>query len=65
MPLRTPDTSRWGGRVLKALGPPLWIARVTVPLPDIEQRLAGDITSDQRDDLRGRRRRVRPLRASA
>jgi hypothetical protein len=26
--------------------------RLTVPLADIEQRLAGDVTSDRRDDLR-------------
>ena len=36
----------------KALGLPLRVARLTVPLPEIEQRLAGDVTSGRRDDLR-------------
>jgi len=39
--------------VRKVLGLPLWVARLTVPLPDIERRLAGDVTSGRRDDLRG------------
>jgi adenylylsulfate kinase len=38
--------------VQQALGLPLRVARLTVPLPDIEQRLAGDVTSGRRDDLR-------------
>ena len=38
--------------VRQALGLPLRVARLTVPLPDIEQRLAGDVTSGRRDDLR-------------
>jgi hypothetical protein len=38
--------------VRKALGLPLRVARLVVPLPDIEQRLAGDVTSGRRDDLR-------------
>ncbi len=38
--------------VRSALGLPLRVARLTVPLPDIEQRLAGDVTSGRRDDLR-------------
>jgi Adenylylsulphate kinase len=38
--------------VRQALRLPLRVARLTVPLPDIEQRLAGDITSGRRDDLR-------------
>ncbi len=38
--------------VRRALGLPLRVARLTVPLPDIEQRLAGDVTSGRRDDLR-------------
>ena len=36
----------------KAAGVPLRIARLEVPLADIEQRLAADITSGRRDDLR-------------
>jgi hypothetical protein len=35
-----------------ALGLPLQVARLTVPLAVIERRLAGDISSGRRDDLR-------------
>jgi adenylylsulfate kinase len=38
--------------VRKALGVPLRVVRLTVPLADIERRLAGDVTSGRRDDLR-------------
>ncbi len=38
--------------VREALGLPLQVVRLTVPLPDIERRLAGDVTSGRRDDLR-------------
>jgi hypothetical protein len=38
--------------VQEALGLPLRVVRLTVPLPDIEQRLATDVTSGRRDDLR-------------
>ena len=38
--------------VRKALGLPLRVARLTVPLRDIEQRLASDVTSGRRDDVR-------------
>ena len=38
--------------VRKALGMPLRVARLVVPLRDIERRLAGDVTSGRRDDLR-------------
>ena len=38
--------------VREALGLTLRVARLTVPLPDIERRLAGDVTSGRRDDLR-------------
>src|ERR1700728_4471357 len=38
--------------VREALGLPLRVVRLEVPLPDIEQRLAGDVTSGRRDDLR-------------
>ncbi len=38
--------------VREALGLPLRVARLTVPLPEIERRLAGDVTSGRRDDLR-------------
>jgi adenylylsulfate kinase len=39
-------------RVRDALGLPLRVARLTVPRPDIEARLASDVTSARRDDLR-------------
>jgi len=38
--------------VREALGLPLRVVRLTVPLPDIERRLAHDVTSGRRDDLR-------------
>jgi hypothetical protein len=38
--------------VQQALGLPLRVVRLIVPLPVIEQRLAGDVTSGRRDDLR-------------
>jgi hypothetical protein len=38
--------------VREALGVPLRVVRLTVPLADIERRLAGDVTSGRRDDLR-------------
>jgi hypothetical protein len=38
--------------VRAALGLPLRVARLTVRLPAIEQRLASDVTSDRRDDAR-------------
>ena len=39
-------------RVREALGLPVRVARLTVPWSGIEQRLAGDVTSGRRDDLR-------------
>ena len=38
--------------VREALGLPLRVARLTVRLPEIERRLAGDVTSGRREDLR-------------
>jgi hypothetical protein len=38
--------------VQEALGLPLLVVRLEVPLPDIKRRLAGDVTSGRRDDLR-------------
>jgi hypothetical protein len=38
--------------VRQALGLPLQVVRLTVPLPDIGRRLASDVTSGRRDDLR-------------
>jgi energy-coupling factor transporter ATP-binding protein EcfA2 len=39
-------------RLRKALGLPLRVVRLTVGLPEIEHRLATDVTSGRRDDLR-------------
>ena len=36
----------------QALGLPLRVVRLTVPLPGIERRMAADVTSGRRDDLR-------------
>jgi hypothetical protein len=38
--------------VREALGVPLRVVRLSVPLLDIERRLASDVTSGRRDDLR-------------
>lgn len=38
--------------VREALGLPLRVVRLTTRLPSIERRLAGDVTSGRRDDLR-------------
>ena len=46
---RSPDEVRG---IREALGLPLRVARLTVSLPVIEQRLAGDVTSGRREDLR-------------
>lgn len=35
-----------------AVGLPLRVVRLDLPLPDVEQRLAGDVTSGRDDDLR-------------
>jgi hypothetical protein len=37
--------------VREAIGVPLRVVRLTVPLPEIERRLAADLTSGRRDDL--------------
>jgi hypothetical protein len=38
--------------VREAVGVPLRVVRLTVPLPAIRQRLAADVTSGRQDDLR-------------
>jgi hypothetical protein len=38
--------------VREAVGLPLRVVRLTVQLPEIQRRLAGDVTSGRRDDLR-------------
>jgi adenylylsulfate kinase len=40
------------GAVREATGIPLGVVRLSVPLPEIERRLAADMTSGRRDDLR-------------
>ena len=40
------------GSVQEAVGVPLRVIRLTVPLPTIRQRLAADVTSGRQDDLR-------------
>ena len=47
--VRSPDEVR---SVRDAVGLPLRVVRLEVPLPDIERRLASDVTSGRRDDLR-------------
>ena len=47
--VRSPDEVR---SVREAVGLPLRVVRLEVPLPDIERRLAHDVTSGRRDDLR-------------
>jgi hypothetical protein len=47
--VRSPDEVR---SVREAVGLPLRVVRLEVPLPDIERRLASDVTSGRRDDLR-------------
>ena len=46
--VRSPDEVR---SVRDAVGLPLRVVRLEVPLPDIERRLASDVTSGRRDDL--------------
>jgi adenylylsulfate kinase-like enzyme len=38
--------------IREAVGVPLRVVRLTVPLPEIEQRLAADLTTERREDLR-------------
>lgn len=47
--IRSHDSLR---AVREATGVPLPVVRLSVPLPEIEQRLAADMTSGRRDDLR-------------
>lgn len=47
--VRSPDELQ---AVRDGLGLPVRVVRLTVPLPVIEQRLASDVTSGRRDDLR-------------
>ena len=41
-----------------AVGVPLRVVRLSVPLPDIEQRLAADVTTERREELREAARQI-------
>lgn len=56
---RSPDEL---AAVRQAAGVPLRVVRLEVPLPEIERRLAGDVTSGRDDDLRAS---AEALRAAA
>jgi hypothetical protein len=38
--------------IAQALGVPLRVVRLALPMPEVERRLASDVTSGRRDDLR-------------
>ena len=38
--------------IREAVGVPLRVVRLSVPLPDIEQRLADDVTTERQEELR-------------
>jgi hypothetical protein len=44
--------------IRKAVGVPLRVVRLTVPLPEIEQRLAADVTTERREELREAARQI-------
>jgi adenylylsulfate kinase-like enzyme len=44
--------------IREAVGVPLRVVRLTVPLPDIEQRLAADVTTERREELREAARQI-------
>jgi hypothetical protein len=44
--------------IREAVGVPLRVVRLSVPLPDIEQRLAADVTTERREDLREAARQI-------
>jgi adenylylsulfate kinase-like enzyme len=44
--------------IREAVGVPLRIVRLTVPLPDIEQRLAADVTTERREELQEAARQI-------
>jgi adenylylsulfate kinase-like enzyme len=45
-------------RIRKAVGVPLRVVRVVVPLPDIERRLAADVTTERQEELREAARQI-------
>jgi adenylylsulfate kinase-like enzyme len=44
--------------ICEAVGVPLRVVRLTAPLPDIEQRLAADVTTERREELREAARQI-------
>jgi energy-coupling factor transporter ATP-binding protein EcfA2 len=44
--------------IRKAVGIPLRVVRLVVPLPDIEQRLAADVTTERQEELREAARQI-------
>ena len=44
--------------IREAVGMPLRVVRLSVPLPDIEQRLAADVTTERREELREAARQI-------
>jgi len=44
--------------IRKAVGVPLRVVRLSVPLPDIAQRLAADVTTERQEDLREAARQI-------
>jgi hypothetical protein len=38
--------------IREAVGVPLRVVRLSVPLPDVEQRLAADVTTERQEELR-------------
>jgi Adenylylsulphate kinase len=44
--------------IREAVGVPLRVVRLSVPLPDIEQRLAADVTTERQEDLREAARQI-------
>jgi energy-coupling factor transporter ATP-binding protein EcfA2 len=44
--------------IRKAVGVPLRVVRLVVPLPDIEQRLAVDVTTERQEELREAARQI-------
>jgi Adenylylsulphate kinase len=44
--------------IREAVGVPLRVVRLSVPLPDIEQRLAAEVTTERREELREAARQI-------
>jgi hypothetical protein len=44
--------------IREAVGVPLRVVRLSVPLPDIEQRLAADVTTERQEELREAARQI-------